>query len=111
MKCLDRAKELSPMGDKQDITPKNTFVWSSTPNSYELRESIYGGDPDLEEKMGSPSQPICPSCKEKLDAANQSGEGAIFAPFCSKRCKDIDLGRWLVEDYRIPAPLDPEEEL
>jgi len=26
-----------------------------------------------------------------------------FRPFCSKRCADIDLGRWLNEDYRIPA--------
>lgn len=26
-----------------------------------------------------------------------------YRPFCSKRCADIDLGRWLGEDYRIPA--------
>jgi len=26
-----------------------------------------------------------------------------YRPFCSKRCADIDLGRWLNEDYRIPA--------
>ncbi len=36
-----------------------------------------------------------------------------FRPFCSKRCADIDLGRWLNEDYRIPAEeaaeLDDEE--
>ncbi len=30
-------------------------------------------------------------------------------PFCSRRCKTIDLGRWLSEDYRIPAA-DGEEE-
>jgi endogenous inhibitor of DNA gyrase (YacG/DUF329 family) len=24
-------------------------------------------------------------------------------PFCSSRCKTIDLGRWLGETYRIPA--------
>ena len=32
-----------------------------------------------------------------------------FAPFCSKRCADIDLGRWFTETYRIPgsAP-DPQ---
>lgn len=27
-------------------------------------------------------------------------------PFCSERCRQIDLGRWLQEDYRIP--MDPE---
>ena len=27
-------------------------------------------------------------------------------PFCSKRCKLIDLGRWLNEDYRVSKPDD-----
>ena len=26
-----------------------------------------------------------------------------FRPFCSTRCKQIDLGRWLNESYRVPA--------
>ncbi|MEK9723840.1 MAG: DNA gyrase inhibitor YacG [Rhodospirillaceae bacterium] len=26
-----------------------------------------------------------------------------FRPFCSKRCANLDLGKWLNEDYRIPA--------
>jgi endogenous inhibitor of DNA gyrase (YacG/DUF329 family) len=26
-----------------------------------------------------------------------------YFPFCSQRCKTIDLGRWLGEAYRIPA--------
>ena len=31
-----------------------------------------------------------------------------FKPFCSKRCADIDLGRWLKGGYAIPgAPADP----
>jgi hypothetical protein len=40
-----------------------------------------------------------------------------YAPFCSKRCADIDLHRWLSEGYAIPAaeddsdgaPVDSEE--
>jgi endogenous inhibitor of DNA gyrase (YacG/DUF329 family) len=37
----------------------------------------------------------CPTC----------GKPAIerFRPFCSKRCADIDLGRWLKGSYAIPA--------
>jgi endogenous inhibitor of DNA gyrase (YacG/DUF329 family) len=34
-----------------------------------------------------------------------------YRPFCSKRCADIDLGRWLKESYRVPtdeAPADDE---
>ena len=31
-----------------------------------------------------------------------------FKPFCSKRCADIDLGRWLKGGYAIPGgPADP----
>lgn len=30
-------------------------------------------------------------------------------PFCSKRCADIDLGRWFTGQYRAPAP-EPEDE-
>ena len=30
-------------------------------------------------------------------------------PFCSRRCADIDLGRWLGERYRIPADPDTAE--
>lgn len=26
-----------------------------------------------------------------------------YRPFCSKRCADLDLGRWLNEEYRIPG--------
>ena len=35
---------------------------------------------------------------------------APWAPFCSQRCKDVDLGRWLKGDYRIPdeRPESPE---
>ena len=47
-------------------------------------------------------QPLrpCPICG-KLAVAR-------FKPFCSKRCADIDLGRWLKGGYAIPgAPADP----
>lgn len=26
-----------------------------------------------------------------------------YRPFCSKRCKQLDLGRWLDESYRVPV--------
>ena len=38
----------------------------------------------------------CPVC------GKPSEEG--FKPFCSKRCADIDLGRWLKGGYAIPGP-------
>ena len=35
---------------------------------------------------------------------------AQFRPFCSRRCADIDLGRWLTGEYRIPGPAQEEPE-
>jgi hypothetical protein len=33
-----------------------------------------------------------------------------FRPFCSKRCADVDLGRWLGGGYRIPTFEEPDED-
>jgi len=42
----------------------------------------------------------CPICKRPVP----EGEGAKrHHPFCSKRCADIDLSRWLAGVYAIPA--------
>jgi endogenous inhibitor of DNA gyrase (YacG/DUF329 family) len=35
---------------------------------------------------------------------------AEYRPFCSRRCADVDLGRWLTESYRIPAQSEDEAE-
>lgn len=45
----------------------------------------------------------CPHCGEpaRADAANP------YRPFCSRRCKLIDLGDWLDESNRIPDKHDP----
>jgi hypothetical protein len=39
----------------------------------------------------------CPICQKKAAARSQNGA----FPFCSDRCKTIDLGKWLGGDYRI----------
>jgi hypothetical protein len=31
-----------------------------------------------------------------------------YRPFCSRRCADVDLGRWLTESYRVPAEAEDE---
>jgi hypothetical protein len=35
-------------------------------------------------------------------------QDATFKPFCSKRCADVDLSRWLKGNYTIPAEEPPE---
>jgi endogenous inhibitor of DNA gyrase (YacG/DUF329 family) len=42
---------------------------------------------------------LCPICKKP----SRPGEGSF--PFCSPRCKWLDLGSWLEERYRISRPL------
>jgi endogenous inhibitor of DNA gyrase (YacG/DUF329 family) len=46
----------------------------------------------------------CPICRKQVE-----WEGNPFRPFCSERCKLIDLDNWLSERYRIPAPADSRE--
>ncbi len=52
-----------------------------------------------------PAKPAapCPICG-KPTAFDQPPVG----PFCSQRCKLVDLGKWLGEDYRITEPLRPD---
>ena len=44
----------------------------------------------------------CPTCGEPAAPAAEKG-GCSPRPFCSRRCADIDLGRWFQERYAIPA--------
>jgi endogenous inhibitor of DNA gyrase (YacG/DUF329 family) len=60
-----------------------------------------------EKSHAPPPQPAaiagkCPLCGRPSDAAHR--------PFCSARCKTIDLGRWLREDYRIESEEPPAED-
>ena len=43
----------------------------------------------------------CPSCKRPSPA------GTKHFPFCSDRCRLVDLGRWFKEDYVASRPLRP----
>jgi endogenous inhibitor of DNA gyrase (YacG/DUF329 family) len=52
----------------------------------------------------SPSVPekivVCPQCKGDSVYAPRNR----FRPFCSERCKNLDLGAWASESFRVPAP-------
>jgi len=47
----------------------------------------------------------CPICKQRF-----TWEGNPFRPFCSERCKLIDLDNWLEGRYRVAARVDAGEE-
>lgn len=48
------------------------------------------------------SAPKCPICGKPTDAA--------VRPFCSKRCADVDLHRWLKGAYTVPGSAEDEDE-
>ncbi|MGI5862121.1 MAG: DNA gyrase inhibitor YacG [Myxococcales bacterium] len=48
----------------------------------------------------------CPICKKPVSPRAQNES----FPFCSERCKLVDLGRWLDGDYRIPKRSDESED-
>ncbi|HEX3655151.1 MAG TPA: DNA gyrase inhibitor YacG [Pirellulales bacterium] len=46
----------------------------------------------------------CPVCGVRFDLHASSAP-----PFCSPRCRRVDLGRWFSEDYAMPVPRDEDE--
>ena len=50
-----------------------------------------------------PAQSRCPICGASVGADNQT------FPFCTARCRKIDLGKWLKEDYTISRPIEQRD--
>lgn len=48
----------------------------------------------------------CPTCKKEVTYSLDNP----YRPFCSERCKLIDLGMWASEEFRIPLNSSPQEE-
>ncbi len=53
-----------------------------------------------------PLSPLCPTCDMQVDLelAHKS------LPFCSERCRLLDLGRWLNEEHALPCEAQDSEE-
>jgi endogenous inhibitor of DNA gyrase (YacG/DUF329 family) len=49
----------------------------------------------------------CPICNKPVDESGRAQPGSTF-PFCSDRCRLIDLGRWLSGKYQIPSTADED---
>ena len=48
----------------------------------------------------------CPHCEKPFSYYESD-----YRPFCSERCRMVDLGHWLSEEYAVPSqkPIDPDE--
>lgn len=55
----------------------------------------------MAERIPKPNRRLgrCPICKAPARAETR--------PFCSRRCADVDLGRWLTGAYRVPTDERP----
>lgn len=53
---------------------------------------------------GSVREVTCPTCRKPVRWSPESR----FRPFCSERCRLIDLGAWASERYSIPSETPPD---
>ena len=65
------------------------------------------GDPETDGAALRPAARTvaCPTCGgDSIYSADNA-----YRPFCSKRCKQVDLGAWASEDFRMPAEAPPQD--
>ena len=67
-----------------------------------MTERKSGKKKSLEARTGAANGPSCPVCGKPRTQE--------YRPFCSKRCADVDLGRWLKGTYVIPGEPDADED-
>ncbi len=65
----------------------------------------------MKSRPAAASEPVklvtCPTCGgDSVYAASNP-----FRPFCSERCKNIDLGAWASESFRMPTTGLPEDQI
>ncbi|NMM75651.1 DNA gyrase inhibitor YacG [Acidovorax sp. SRB_24] len=53
----------------------------------------------------APKTVVCPSC----GGPSLYGPQNPWRPFCSERCKQIDLGAWASESFRMPTEAPPDD--
>lgn len=83
------------------LTPRpKTHHWSSR-SVPDVLSCLVSDLPDFEAKIVN-----CPAC----GGPSVYGPRNRYRPFCNERCKNIDLGAWASESFRVPAPADPMQD-
>ena len=54
--------------------------------------------------MAAPKSPHCPICRKPVETSAKNE----WFPFCSNRCKVLDLSKWLNNEYSVPAREEDE---
>ena len=63
----------------------------------------YWAGPVLEDAEVAVEDYVCRTCRKSID------ERQPFFPFCSERCRLVDLGGWLSDRYRVSRSLSPSD--
>lgn len=58
----------------------------------------------MQEKR-TPKLVACPQCGAQVAWTPENR----YRPFCSERCRQIDLGAWAAGEYRVPVVEEPEQ--
>ena len=67
-------------------------------------------------RKAAPKEAVKQAAKESVKASAKpcaicgKPASATSRPFCSERCRDVDLNRWLSNSYTIPAAKDDDED-
>ena len=61
---------------------------------------------DMKPRDAAVRQVRCPSCRKPVAWRAESP----FRPFCSERCRLVDLGAWASERYAIPVETPPDQD-
>ncbi len=75
---------------------------------YSVKLAAIRIESEMRNREASPSIPMilkCPRCGKETESA-----GNPYRPFCSERCKLIDLGDWISGTYRISRKSEAEDE-
>ncbi|MBF6630084.1 MAG: DNA gyrase inhibitor YacG [Comamonas sp.] len=59
----------------------------------------------MSDLTSTPPTVQCPTCSGPSLFAPTNA----WRPFCSQRCKNIDLGAWAAEEFRVPAQTPPQD--
>ncbi|TFZ03995.1 DNA gyrase inhibitor YacG [Ramlibacter humi] len=59
-----------------------------------------------QEAKGKPRLVTCPQCGGESVYASSNP----YRPFCGERCKNIDLGAWASESFRVPDETPPDDQ-
>lgn len=61
---------------------------------------------DSKDGVARPRLVTCPRC----GGDSLYAPGNPYRPFCSERCKKMDLGAWASESFRMPAEAPPDDQ-